>query len=157
MTKRQCFPCTACCEGWLTSDVIDMTPGKPCQHCIAQGCAIYESRPKTPCKTYQCAWLVENSDLPDDFRPDLCGAVVSLNRKWNGWSVIHAAPTGAQIPAETLEWIKSYAVKRGIPLMFQENLVKNGQFGAAKILGYGPRDFVLAVKNAISPKDILKL
>ncbi len=95
--------------------------------------------------------------MPDEFRPDLCGAIVSLNRKWNGWTVMHATPTGAKIPAETLEWIKSYAVRSGVPLMFQENLVEDGRFGAAKIRGYGPRDFVLAVRNAISPEDIFKL
>jgi hypothetical protein len=41
--------------------------------------------------------------------------------------------------------------------MFQENLVEDGQFGAAKITGYGPRDFVLAVKNAIAPEDVFRL
>jgi hypothetical protein len=157
MNKRQCYPCTACCEGWLTSKEIDMAPGKPCQHCTTQGCAIYENRPKDPCKTYRCAWLQEDSELPDDYRPDLCGVIVSLNRKWNGWTVIHAAPTGGEIPPETLEWIKSYAVKLGMPLMFQENLVEDGQFQAAKIMGFGPRDFVLAVKNAIAPADVFRL
>ena len=157
MTKRQCHPCTACCEGWLTSAKIDMTPGKPCQHCTASGCAIYEDRPRNPCKTYHCAWLRDDSDLPDDLRPDLSGAIVSLNRKWNGWTVIHAAPTGAEIPSETLDWIKSYAVRKGIPLMFQENLVEDDTFASARIMGYGPPDFVLAVKNAIGPKDILRL
>jgi len=157
MTQRQCFPCTACCEGWLTSIEIDMSPGKPCQHCTVKGCAIYESRPKNPCKTYQCAWLREGSELPDELRPDLCGAVVSLNRKWNGWTVIHAAPTGAEIPPETLEWIKAYAVKLGKPLMFQVNIREDGEFGPAKILGYGPREFVLAVKHAIGPNDIITL
>ena len=86
MTKRQCFPCTACCEGWLTSDVIDMTPGKPCQHCTAQGCAIYESRPKTPCKTYQCAWLVENSDLPDEYFNECSADLNDLTRAGSGGS-----------------------------------------------------------------------
>lgn len=134
-----------------------MAPGKPCQHCTVQGCAIYESRPKDPCQTYQCAWLQEGSELPDDFRPDLCGAVVTLNRKWNGWTVIRAVPTGAEIPPETLEWIKAYAVKLGMPLMFQQNLLENDQFGPAKIFGYGPRDFVIAVKHAIGPEDVITL
>lgn len=157
MPKRQCHPCTACCEGWLASAKTDMTPGKPCRHCTAEGCAIYEHRPEDPCRKYHCAWVREDSDLGDELRPDLCGAILSLDRKWNGWSVMHAAPTGANIPPETLDWIKSYAVKQGIPVMIQENVVQDGQFGAAKIMGFGPRDFVLAVKNAISPEDLFKL
>lgn len=157
MSDRQCSPCTACCEGWLTSTEIDMAPGKPCQHCTVQGCAIYESRPKNPCRTFKCAWLREDSPLPDEFRPDLCGAIVALNHQWNGWTVMRASPTGAEIPAETLDWIKAYAVKEGVPLMFQENLYKDGKFGGAKIAGYGPPSFVQAVKSAISPKDVFRL
>lgn len=134
-----------------------MTPGKPCQHCTTEGCAIYENRPKNPCQTYRCAWLREDGGLPDEFRPDLCGAIVSLNRKWNDWVVMHAAPVGAVIPPETLEWIMAYAVKRGIPLIYQENLLEDGEFGAAKLLGFGPPNFVHAVKHAISPEDIITL
>ena len=134
-----------------------MTPGKPCQHCTTEGCAIYENRPKNPCQTYRCAWLREDGDLPDDFRPDLCGAVVSLNRKWNDWGVIHAAPVGAKIPPDTFEWLKAYAVKRGIPMIYQENILEDGEFGTAKLLGFGPPNFVHAVKHAISPEDIITL
>jgi len=134
-----------------------MSPGKPCQHCTVQGCAIYENRPEKPCQSYRCAWLREDGGLPDDFRPDLCGAIVSLNRKWNAWTVIHAAPTGADIPAETLKLLMSYSEKKGMPLMFQQNLLKAGKYSAAKIMGFGPPDFVHAVKNAISSKDILTL
>jgi hypothetical protein len=130
-----------------------MTPGKPCQHCTVRAALFM----KTGLKTFKCAWLREEGQMPDEFRPDLCGAIVVLNGKWNGWTVMHAAPTGEEIPTATLDWIKAYALKKGIPLMFQENHVKNDEFAEMKILGYGPPDFVHAVQNAIGPGDVLKL
>ena len=141
----------------MISSVVEMAPGKPCQHCISEGCAIYPDRPRNPCQTYRCAWLREDGGLPEDFRPDICGAIVSLGRVWNGWTVIRATPTGAEIPGATLDWIKAYAVRLNIPLMIQQNLVEDGQYGAAKILGYGPPEFVAEVRNAINVDDIIKL
>ena len=93
MQNRECGSCTACCEGWIGSEVIDMGIDKPCQHCTAQGCAIYESRPVDPCQVFKCAWLKEDSPLPDDMRPDKSLAIVILDQKWRGHRIISAAPT----------------------------------------------------------------
>lgn len=157
MSKRQCFPCTACCEGWLTSTKIEMSPGSPCQHCTSQGCAIYESRPKEPCQTFKCAWLRVDSELPDELRPDLCGAIVVLDQEWRGWKVMRVSPTGEVIPESTLDWIKDFAVRKSIPLMFESHELEDGKFGKTKILGYGPPEFVHAVQNAITSSDVFKM
>jgi hypothetical protein len=139
----------------LTSPNIDMSPGNPCIHCTGQGCAIYESRPVDPCVQFKCGWLIDSSPLPEEMRPDLCGAIVFLSRKWNGWNVVKAVPTGECIPEDTLEWLKAYAREKGIPLLFETRLLKDGKFHGLRKLGYGPPDFLHTVENAIGSDDIM--
>jgi len=71
--------------------------------------------------------------------------------------MVKAVPTGDCIPEETLEWLKAYAREKGIPLLFSTRLLKDGKFVGRKMLGYGPPDFIHAVKNAIGPEDIMTL
>ena len=59
--NRECGACTACWEGWLVSDVVNMLPGKPCRHFTSEGCSIYEEHPGRPCRTFSCSWLTEDS------------------------------------------------------------------------------------------------
>lgn len=157
MKSRQCGTCTACCEGWLSSRVVKMQPGKPCKHCTVQGCAIYETRPEEPCRTFVCGWLQDDSPLPDQLRPDLSGVIVKLKWKWRGQNVISAIPTGAKIPKETLDWLMAYAREQRIALIFIENLVKEGRFSGWKKTGYGPPAFVEEVKTSININDIVRL
>jgi len=95
--------------------------------------------------------------MPEEMRPDLCGAIVFFKKRWNGRTVVKAVPAGECIPDDTLEWLKAYAREKGIPLLFSTRLLKDGQFVGSKLLGYGPPDFVHAVKNAIGPEDIMTL
>ena len=158
MNDRQCSTCTACCEGWLASVEIKMRPGKPCAHCTIGGCAIYETRPEIPCRLFSCAWLSEGEELPENMRPDQCGAIVMFDRKWNGWNIVKAVPTGASIPEETLEWLKAYAREKKKPLLFQENLVgEDGNFNGLRSVGYGPPAFQEHVKEAIGIEDIMMI
>lgn len=157
MEKRSCGSCTACCEGWLRSDVIDMEPGRPCIHCTGHGCAIYPDRPENPCKSFECGWLCEGSPMPEELRPDRAGAIVAFGQPWLRWHTVLATPTGAEIPADTLEWLKAYAREQGVPLVFHQRLMENGKYVGAKKLGYGPADFVAAVKLGIGPEDIFSM
>ena len=100
---------------------------------------------------------MDGETLPEHMRPDKSGAIVMLDRKWNGWSVIKAVPTGATIPEETLEWLKAYSRENNIPLLFQDNLKKGDSFSGFKNLGYGPPAFLQRVKTAIGPDDIMKI
>ena len=129
---------------------------KPCQHCTAQGCAIYESRPVDPCQVFKCAWLKEDSPLPDDMRPDKSLAIVILDQKWRGHRIISAAPTGAKIPQETLDWLPAYSQERRRPLIFMENLYRDGKYRGWKKTGFGPPSFVELVKSTIGVNDIIR-
>jgi hypothetical protein len=155
MGTRTCFPCTACCQGWITSRRIEMSPGKPCRHCTPKGCAIYEKRPQEPCRTFECGWLQNNSPLPDPMRPDRCGAIVAFNKKCLGIDVFVAAPVGDTIPAATLNWLMDFARKQSLPLLYWTNVREGGRFVRQEQSGYGPPAFVEAVKSAGGPIDIM--
>ena len=78
---RPCGDCTACCSGQLAGEIYGhkMFPGKPCHFLMENKCSIYESRPTSPCKTFQCAW--SQRLLDEDMRPDKIGLMVSVETK----------------------------------------------------------------------------
>lgn len=156
MSNRECGSCTACCEGWLTSEKMQLRPGSACQHCTIDGCGIYERRPVNPCVSFRCAWLRDEKSLPDDMRPDLCGAIVMFDRRWKGIKVIATVPTGEKIPQETLNKLRTFAKVNGIPLMFSENPLKDGVFGKTVKTGYGPTEFVAAVRDSVGEDDVVR-
>ncbi len=141
--QRQCLPCSACCEGWLYAKVNEhiVKPGHACPHSLKQGCGIYADRPKDPCRTFICSWVVAGSPLPDWMRPDLSGAIVLLSLPWEGELVISAIPVGAEIPPKTLEWLQAYASKHQRPLIFYTRVMENGEYKGLKKFGYGPAAF----------------
>lgn len=142
-TNRQCLPCTACCDGWLTAEIHGhkVRPGSPCPFSQPGGCKIYSTRPEDPCHNFVCSWLVADSPLPDWMRPDLCGAIVLLSDPWHGRLVIKATPVGRTIPERTLEWLKQHALKTGRPLIFGERIVVGDKFSAIRLRGFGPPEF----------------
>ena len=153
---RECGACTACCEGWLNADIngVEVKPGKPCGNLCASGCGIYEQRPKDPCQDFRCAWLQEDSPLPDHLRPDQCGAIVMLDRNWHGWQTIRAMPVGENIPEPTLDWLKQYAQQSGRPLIFSAIRRTESSLERTPETGFGPPAFVEAVRLSITPADI---
>lgn len=156
VTDRQCFPCTACCEGWLTADIngVRMKPGKPCIHKTEQGCGIYAQRPHNPCAVFKCGWLTGEHDMPDHMKPSDCGAIVMFGRRWHGREVIRAVPAGEKIPADTLEWLMALSRRLNLPLLFSEHEFENGRFIRKKRTGYGPPSFINAVRMEPGIEDV---
>jgi hypothetical protein len=154
--ERQCYPCVACCEGWLTAVIkgVRIKPGKPCIYKVEQGCGIYKNRPVDPCVDFRCGWLKGEHDMPDHMKPSDCGAIVMFGRKWNGREVIHAVPTGEKIPPATLEWLMALSRKLMLPLLFSEHEFEGGRFVRRKHIGYGPPSFVNAVKTEPGIEDV---
>jgi len=141
--RRQCQPCTACCDGWLTASVngVPVRPGQPCPHSTRAGCDIYATRPEHPCKRFICGWVRADSPLPDWMRPNECGAIVLLWFDWKGEKVINAIPVGAKIPDRTLDWLKAYAQQERRPLIFMEHVESEGSYTAMRCFGFGPPAF----------------
>ena len=138
------MPCHACCQGWLTGEVLghQLRAGHPCPHASAQGCGVYETRPQVPCRSFICSWLVEGSPLPDWMRPDLSGVIVLLSLPWEGEKVISAVPVGQAIPERSLNWLKDYAQEHRRPLVLYERTVDDdGNYVGLKRLGFGPPAF----------------
>ena len=102
--SRQCGSCSACCRGWLDTEVLGekLTVGKPCRHVVKQGCSIHETRPQFPCRDFVCGWLFEESPLPDWMRPNHCGAIVFPWYEWRYFTVVNAVAVGDKIPKRTL-------------------------------------------------------
>ncbi|MDX1460664.1 MAG: hypothetical protein R3348_06355 [Xanthomonadales bacterium] len=151
MSERECGTCTACCEGWLRTPHIDMHPGKPCQHCTATGCAIYENRPTDPCRKFLCGWRQPDSPLPDNFRPDQSGVIVLLQQKWGTWSVIRAVPAGERVPQKSLQWLERYARSRKIPLLVKEYKLGEDGFVGVRTRAFATPEFAKAVRESGQP------
>lgn len=84
MSFRPCGDCTGCCSGKLAANIYghEMYDGKPC-HFLKRGkCSIYNDRPHSPCRTYQCAW--SQHLLDEDMRPDKIGLIVSVQNDEEG-------------------------------------------------------------------------
>ena len=128
---------------------MQMHPGKPCQHLMAGGCSIYADRPHHPCRTFDCGWKQPNSPLPDDMRPDRCGAIVMLGPDWYEWKVLRAVPAGWTIPEHTLQRIKRFAEFRKLALIYHEFEQKDGVLVRTHKVGFGPPEFVAAFRVAM--------
>ena len=145
MSKRECQPCTACCDGWVQIKVkgCEAYPGKPCPHSTGSGCDDYEHRPVDPCRQFECAWVQKKSSLPIELKPNECGAlVISHILIWQGLPVDLAVPVGREIPEKTLTQLMQRAENKMRPLIYQQQdpnskvLEKN-----PLTLAYGPPAF----------------
>lgn len=145
INERDCQPCTACCEGWLDIKTTEVQAhlGKPCTHCTGQGCNIYEARPHEPCRTFHCAWRQQDTLLPHNMRPDLSGAIVTLDQvQWQGQSVIVAVATGTRVPSRTFHWLCSFAKLTGRQLVVIEFKKEAGKLnGDFDLRTPGPKEF----------------
>ena len=157
MKRRSCQDCTACCEGWLSSKTIDMSPGKPCRHCESGGCAIYETRPQNPCRSFECEWVRAGSELAEELRPDRCGAIVLHDRKFHGWTVLIATPTGWKIPPVTLRRLKDYAHRQNTPLIYIENFHRDGRYTHFSRSGFGPKPFIETIEAHYGDTDPVEM
>ena len=143
---RRCGGCTACCEGWLLSTVVAMEPGKPCRHNRAEGCAIYDTRPENPCRTFSCAWLSDDLSYPEFMRPDHSKVILSDVGEWEGWRVISATPVGDQIPEQTLAVLRDFSLSNQCAFLYYSLERSGEQFtGRGQQQAYGPPEFTKAL------------
>lgn len=143
--KRECQPCTGCCDGWLQIVIGDIPvyPGCACPHSTGKGCDDYENRPTDPCDNFNCGWIIENSPLPDWMKPDNAKVIVLFNKlNWNGYPVDLAVPVGKKIPPRSLEWLKQFSAKHMRPLIYTEQIMEAGKFQKQQLIfGYGSPAF----------------
>jgi hypothetical protein len=127
MTLRKCQPCTACCDGYLDlgDDLLISKKTGSCINCINSGCNIYVSRPKEPCQSFECLWLIDGSPLPIWMRPDQSRVIVTFSKfNQNDEIVMVDLRMDATIPQKTLIWLNEYATKYRVPLVLISNQKK---------------------------------
>lgn len=152
--NRTCGDCQKCCEGWLTGHLVvegvvdcTMKPGTPCTQLGPKGCAIYPLRPVSPCRTFSCGWLIPDSPLPDNYRPDQLG-VIFVPIRWRGKRAWVLVPAGND-PSEDLKaQMRAYSQSSGEPHMIKL---------PDRVLCYGVPEFQQSMldleRRGISPWD----
>ena len=100
-----------CCQGWLEGEAYGhrFFPGQPCRMLGKTGCSIYEQRPYSPCKTFECEWKIRNN-IDDDLRPDRIG-VIMVGRITEGHRYIRVIETDKPISEKVYKWADAYNKK----------------------------------------------
>ncbi len=76
---KTCDGCTACCDGTLNIEELNVYWGSPCENICDSGCAIYQNRPKV-CSDFRCQWL-DDKNLPDWMKPSDSGLLIKYSEK----------------------------------------------------------------------------
>jgi len=120
LPKRSCENCTKCCEGYLegVAHGYKFYPGKPCQFVKnGTGCTIYAQRPKDPCVSFKCMWIMEN-EFPEWMKPDLSNVIVTYE-VINDIPYFNAVEAGSVMSSKVLSWLISYCVSKQVNLRYQ--------------------------------------
>lgn len=132
---KSCDNCTKCCEGYLAGQAkgIPFYKGKPCYFVeIGKGCNIYNDRPKDPCVTYNCQWLL-NKDLPDWIKPNKSGILITFRTTKNKIPYLEIIECSEKIDDRAVPWLKKYYIEKKINISITENnITKN--YGSKKFL-----------------------
>ena len=120
MKKRECGTCTKCCEGHLTGEALGHTfyGGKPCHFiAIGTGCTVYEKRPKDPCVSYKCGWLI-NPDIPEWMKPSDINAIIDM-RQIDVHQYLNLKEAGSPMQSRVLSWFFQYILKNGTNALWE--------------------------------------
>lgn len=135
MEKRTCGTCTKCCEGWLAGEALGHSfyPGKPCHFIsIGKGCSVYSKRPKDPCQTYKCAWLIDEN-IPEWMKPSDINLIVDYRKTSSGIPYISLREAGDILSAKVLTWFIQYALANNANLYWEiqggVNWIGSPEFG----------------------------
>lgn len=117
--SRSCGDCTKCCEGWLEGVVYGHKMYRGCNcHFLESSCKIYEDRPDSPCKSYNCAWLQEE-DFPGWMKPNLSSVIITKRsirvpseegmKKVDYYDVIES---GRKMDSSVLNWLVHWSLEK---------------------------------------------
>ena len=118
-SSRECGSCTKCCEGYTSGGAYGFKFGDfvPCHFLeIGLGCTIYEDRPRHPCQTFKCQWLI-NPDLPEHFKPEI-SHIMAVRR---GQKFIVLTNVGPNPNSEVIDWYKADSIKNGYNIGYNQD------------------------------------
>lgn len=109
MNPRSCDGCAKCCEGWLHGEAHGHAffKGRPCFF-LNKTCAIYNERPKDPCRTFECEWL-SGDIFPHWMKPDLVNVII-VKRKKEDIEYFEIVEAGSTLEAKTLSWLVQWSL-----------------------------------------------
>lgn len=138
--SRQCGTCTKCCEGWLSGEAHGKPfyKGKPCHFIsIGKGCSIYAKRPKDPCVSYKCDWLL-NEEIPEWMKPSDINAIIDT-QYIKDISYLRLIEAGETLRSNVLTYLMLYALNNKLNFYWEVNGSKNW---------IGAPDFLEAMKES---------
>lgn len=113
MAQRECGTCTKCCEGWLSGEIhgAPLCKGSPCKFIENSKCGIYENRPESPCRTFNCEW-VKSEDFPEYMKPDVCNVIISKKSigSFSRYEFVKSGQADESVIAELVSWATANAV-----------------------------------------------
>ena len=116
-----------------------MKPGVRCHFVRDGGCSIYETRPNSPCRQFECGWVDPDSPFPDSFKPTELGVII-VKTTWRGQAAYRLAFGGRDLEQAELEWMMNFSRQTGRPFFYEQ---------AGETLGYGPQAFIEDMQNKI--------
>ena len=97
---------------------------KPCHFVeIGVGCTVYAKRPKDPCVTYKCQWLV-NPDIPEYMKPNLINTIIDKRKTKSGIEYLNVLEAGATLDAGVLSNLLMHALGNKINIAWE---IKGGK------------------------------
>lgn len=136
--SRDCGTCTKCCEGYTSGGAygVKFGNGVPCFFLeINVGCTIYEDRPRHPCQTFKCQWIIDK-DLPEHFKPNI-SHIMATRR---GQKFVVLTNVGPNPNQEVIDWYLEDASSKGYNLAYRQN---------DKDLFFGDPDFVAKMNMSL--------
>ena len=94
MNRRTCGSCRLCCFIFGLNGEFWTGGTKParkwCEHSCPKGCAVHDQPRPSVCENFMCDWLT-NPTLPDDWRPDRIGIILTTLGRFEGQPVIQVS------------------------------------------------------------------
>jgi hypothetical protein len=147
LNQKSCQDCTKCCDGWLKANIngIEMYKHKPCYLVESGvGCTSYELRPKDPCKSFKCEWLI-NPFFPESLKPSLSNVIITREQE-NGIAYLALTIAGEDASAEVLSWMINYCADENKNLVWLLNTTV-GYNGTAEFCNLMKIKFNLSSRN----------
>lgn len=122
--KRSCGKCSKCCEGYLRAQIYgeEMFRGRNCAFLEKDdaGCTIYENRPESPCKEFECAWL-EDENIPSWLKPSISNAIITRNVCLENGNLNHYRLTeaGEKLRSDVLNWFIQWALSEKHNIIYE--------------------------------------
>lgn len=119
--SRSCGTCTKCCEGWLSGEAhgYKFSPGNPCFFLQQNvGCQIYDIRPKDPCESFNCLWIIDEN-IPEWMYPKTNEAI-PIKSAIDGVEYIKIVWSGSKINDTTIQWWIEWAQKNNKNLAWDD-------------------------------------